>query len=63
MHTTELNSDTQNNVYDAQFYSDFSIFRRKQPKQERTGYEITLLIASWTGILIFVVSLLLYFFE
>ncbi|MBL4624616.1 MAG: hypothetical protein JKY42_05700 [Flavobacteriales bacterium] len=64
MHTTESNSNNQDMIYGEPFFSEFSIFGRKQPKQQqRTGYEMTLLIASWTGILIFAVSLLLYLFE
>ncbi len=49
--------------FDEQFFSDFTIFGRKHPTQQRTRYEILLLIASWSGILIFVASLLLYLFE
>lgn len=49
--------------FDEQFFSDFTIFGRKHPTQQRTRYEILLLIASWTGILIFLASLLLYLFE
>jgi hypothetical protein len=63
MNTAESNSKNQEIIYGEPFFSEFSIFRRKQPKQQWTSYEMTLLIASWTGILIFMVSLLLYFFE